>query len=463
MAERVEITDRESAEAWLKTRDHQTQVWFATRCALRALPSAENRFILSSDGLSLSTCRACLISSAASTCTASELYKLRVPARSAGFKMDIAGSARSAVDSLTTPVSISAAALAWSNGVSEISARDSSEYLNAVGNAERDANYPENWTALWFGGRIPEKIFDDWNSLKKAWEANDADWSFWIEWYEALLEGTWTNWDLIFRIATEVTEEQWNAGPVVVAERIREIEAEFLIEKLPQVNEIYETQEGLYEVRGMILDASKLMQSVLNRVSFALDTAVQSNMCDLNEMTLACRILREALAIGESDANAVEQYLRRASSLIKSGIESGKYAEDDETRFLIDVLDETALQLRGDHPEVADAYSTRLATRLREIDGEARVKTAVLIENMREGTGPVLNTRLELAAEVTRDGSSVEATVDAVKESGNTAGKITVLEQAKRAEGSGQMAMTKMAIRAQQLAEWVLGMISGGG
>lgn len=249
----------------------------------------------------------------------------------------------------------------------------------------------------------------------------------------------------------------------MVAERIKEIEDQFLLGALPQVNEVYETADGLYEIRGTILDTSKLMDSVLNRVSFALDTAVQSNMCDLNEMSLACRILREALAIGEGDANAVEQYLRRASALIKSGIESGKYADDDETQFLISVLDETALQLRGDHPEVADAYSTRLATRLREIDGESRVKTAQLIENMRDGTGPRLNAGLGLAAEVTRDGSSAEATAEAIKESGNTAGKIGVLERAKRAEGSGQMAMTKMAIRAQQLADWVLGLISGGG
>jgi hypothetical protein len=38
VADRVEITDQTSAKAWLETQDHQTQVWFAARCALRALP-----------------------------------------------------------------------------------------------------------------------------------------------------------------------------------------------------------------------------------------------------------------------------------------------------------------------------------------------------------------------------------------------------------------------------------------
>ena len=59
--------------------------------------------------------------------------------------------------------------------------------------------------------------------------------------------------------------------------------------------------------------------------------------------------------------------------------------------------------------------------------------------------------------------TSVEAIAEAVKESGNSAAKISILERAKNAEGSGTMAFTKMSIRANQLVEWVTSLISSAG
>jgi hypothetical protein len=103
---------------------------------------------------------------------------------------------------------------------------------------------------------------------------------------------------------------------------------------------------------------------------------------------------------------------------------------------------------------ISAAAAKRLATRLREIDDARRLKAAELIEDMREGTGPNLSTRFALSAEITRDGSSDTATADAIKESGNHAGKISILERAKRAESSGGMALTKIGMRAQGFAEW---------
>ncbi|MEP1611536.1 MAG: hypothetical protein ABJL72_06380 [Roseobacter sp.] len=309
---------------------------------------------------------------------------------------------------------------------------------------------------------MPRRLQQGWRALKKQWDEDEADWSFWVEWYEAILNGTPLPWELTHRIALEVTDEEWDAGQVVVAKRIEKIRADWLTSSLPQVNEVFEMEDGRYEIRGTIADTSKLMTSVLDRVSFALDTAVQSNMCDLNEMSLACKILRQAILVGDDDANTVEQFFRRASDLIKAGVASGKYAEDDETSFLTYTLDETALQLRGDHPEVAQAVATRLATQVGELEATQKIKAAELIHDLSAGSGPRLATEFELSSEVIQDGSSAQASADALKESGNNAGKISILERAKNAEGSGPMAMTKMGIRANQLVEFVTSLISGG-
>jgi len=75
MAERVAITDEDSAKAWLETQDHQTQVWFATRSALRALPGLGTWGDATTSGLAFAVCRMTLISAAMAALRQSTLKK----------------------------------------------------------------------------------------------------------------------------------------------------------------------------------------------------------------------------------------------------------------------------------------------------------------------------------------------------------------------------------------------------
>ncbi|MBL3559687.1 hypothetical protein [Rhodovulum sulfidophilum] len=67
------ITDRESAQAWLKGQPHQVQVAFATRCALRALPAIMSDKDAALRGLALPVLRAILTSRVAGTCPTPEV------------------------------------------------------------------------------------------------------------------------------------------------------------------------------------------------------------------------------------------------------------------------------------------------------------------------------------------------------------------------------------------------------
>jgi hypothetical protein len=256
---------------------------------------------------------------------------------------------------------------------------------------------------------------------------------------------------------------EWEAGQTVVSARIRDIQDNFIIQSFPQAEQVFENADGFYDVRGGTVDLSKLVGSVLNRVIFALNTAVQSNSCDLNEMSLACKILRHALEHASRDPNTLEACLRNASSEINAGLESGIYGEDGQIRFLIRTLDETALQLRADHPDVAQASEARLKQRLREIDHTKQLELAQRIDAMQEGSALRLRQEFGLAAEITRSGTSIEAKAEAIKQSANRAGKISLSERAKQTEGSGWMSATKVGLRAKDLVDMVIGMLSGGG
>lgn len=97
--------------------------------------------------------------------------------------------------------------------------------------ASNDAREPKSNGPLWQDDNIPDLLADSWAALKEQWAEDDADWSFWIKWYEGILNGTPMPWELTHRIALEVTEKEWEAGQTVVAARIAEIRARYDLEQ----------------------------------------------------------------------------------------------------------------------------------------------------------------------------------------------------------------------------------------
>ncbi|MEO0379183.1 MAG: hypothetical protein AAF252_02870 [Pseudomonadota bacterium] len=315
-----------------------------------------------------------------------------------------------------------------------------------------------------------EKLFGD-NLRTNELNTHVLDWwypnqpeetEFWKRWYKGFLVGAPLNWEFQRKVA-QIDDSTWDQGIKAVANAIREIEAHFLVESLPQIEEVFQADSGLYDVRTSFSDPIVLIESIENRVRFALGLAVESNACDLNAMSTAAKVLRHALDNCLDDPNALEQFLRRASDMIKARIADGSFSGDDELGLLTKTLDEMALQLRADHPDVAAAVDARSEQSVRELDDARRLEGVKLIEGLREGTEVRLNAELGLASETVQDGSSSKATADALKQSGNRAAKISISERAKKAEGSGAMSALKIGMRAEKLVEFLTNLISGGG
>ncbi len=239
---KVEITDEESALAWLETQDHHTQVWFASRCALRALPALGDWSDATKSGLAFATLRTALISDSASACRPEMMTSFRRAARAAISATRSVNSAETGTRSadLAAMSARSAALCAVSAALSAHSAARSavSASLSAcsteptalsviVSPMSQDASDLTIDSPLWPDKFLPDALRDDWDALIQQWKEDDADWSFWVEWYEAILNGTPMPWELTHRIALEVTEGEWEAGQSVVAERIKEIRREW--------------------------------------------------------------------------------------------------------------------------------------------------------------------------------------------------------------------------------------------
>lgn len=82
--------------------------------------------------------------------------------------------------------------------------------------------------SLW--ARVDSPLQEQWNRTRRDWTVPDAPFAFWLRWYDSVLDPRLHPAfpdEMLFRVATEIDNDTWDAGPEAVADAIREIEAEY--------------------------------------------------------------------------------------------------------------------------------------------------------------------------------------------------------------------------------------------
>jgi hypothetical protein len=242
---------------------------------------------------------------------------------------------------------------------------------------------------LWEPAQMPEWLMGGYANLTASWAVDPATWAFWARWYQGMLDGKPLDWELQRAVAL-IEDEVWQAGPEAVAERIRDIEAAFIVEKLPQAEEmVFDAETGTFEIHPIEISDERLIATTFQQVDFALRTALQSN-CGLNTNSTASLYIRQTLDNCRDDPNAIEQNLEIAASDIGTGLASGTYYEDSRLTALQAVLERAVLDMRANHSVVAEAWKKRTAFVLRSLKAEQ--KRFVLESTM--AVAPVLGNRL---------------------------------------------------------------------
>lgn len=430
---KVEITDRKSAEAWLEGQPHQVQIWFATRCALRALPALQREPDEKFDHLAFASFRAILISAAAATCPATKIIQLRSAAHSAADSAYSAAAASAAASAAYSAVY--SAAVPAASTFNAVDSADSAAYATfatvyAAASSDGNAGTNEKWTPLWPAEKMPENLSDLWSELKITMQATPEKWAFWLEWYEALLRGDWQNWDLILRIAKEVTEDQWDAGPERVAERIKEIEDQYWADKLPQ-HEILEADpiSGKYTVKAQPFEPADAVERWLVQIEFATSLAIDSNSNDFNRMSTAFKFIDHSLTNCRDDPNAIEQNLGVAHGILAGNLSDPDFHKDDAVKALAQVVGQIQIQMRADHPDVRKAWEKRIAQKLRETDRETKLLAAKAIRSETARTDGRLTTEMELDAEAVASSGSEDAAATSLRRAGGRSAKMNALDR----------------------------------
>ncbi len=263
-------------EEWLKDKPKEWMQVLANRCALRVMPvlgSAIKHSNLSEviiNQLTLATMRASLTSEVATFSSALEVKGFAntaarvadaagstvAPAHSvfvAGSALDLGAARAAGAAVIVSARAIDAPSLTYDAALKTISAYIAPHGKNAadaVGLAnvaagaadtalEHDVRWLQNHggyeyspqnllsTPLWQGTNNP--LLLEWGSLKESLKSFDANWQFWIDWYQSKLDGTLhpgltqvQQDELYYQIAT-FPNELWEEGAEAVNQRIAEL------------------------------------------------------------------------------------------------------------------------------------------------------------------------------------------------------------------------------------------------
>ena len=246
MARAAEIRDRDSLEVWLKEQGREAAVWIAFRAAARVLP-VWWQWTLSDEAREremtpLPVLRAVLTAGEAAKGHISEVKKAAlqfsysihqgIDSTRATLSYHAANMAVRVSSSVHEPIVLSAALSAEAVDFSDAIFTDSDIWEAVSADAEAlEAGEDLSRAPLWPGDNPLES---KWQTVRRR--ATGPEWRFWLDWYQALLDGTPSRNPALWRDIALIDDEIWQQGPKAVAGEIAKIEEKYrLLKKLHDV------------------------------------------------------------------------------------------------------------------------------------------------------------------------------------------------------------------------------------
>ncbi|WP_185804891.1 hypothetical protein [Pontivivens nitratireducens] len=213
------------------------------------------------------------------------------------------------------------------------------------------------------------------NPLQAEWAAFRAQleqrpgYTFWIDWYDGLLQGRAQNWDMLRDIAL-IAPDVWDEGAEAVAVEIAKIEARYVEQATPLAEDIVWNPERrrLHVVPRPITEVS-LFNTILNTLRNAVADmrAALAASNSLYEMANVLPQLDRLLAQYADDPQQVHDDMLRAILDIDMLIVENPLLDSRAVRKLRNTLESNATNVRAWVPDVEKAVLARTALQLREM------------------------------------------------------------------------------------------------
>ena len=283
----VDFLDEEKVIDWLETQCAEVRSAIASRAALRVCANISRAEPDKLPPLALAVFRATLTSTVRGLGRTADVEWLRYASASAAAAVNIL-SARPALPALY------AADSAAHSGLSAKSARSAARSVALSAHSSRTAAHSARSNAsqdtrnarlsnfaepLWQEIHAPPEIAKNHQDFTAFLSSDRATWGFWHDWYLAMWEGRFTDWDLAIEVA-KIPNDVWGEGPEAVAAEIAKIKARRALE-----SEIASLKAQLRRAHAVEAPAHRLHNNP--------PEAIENDQQIRNEITLIWDLLEE--------------------------------------------------------------------------------------------------------------------------------------------------------------------------
>jgi hypothetical protein len=398
-ADVIDIRDYNSCLAWLEalhrnpySEQAEARRWVilvSHRAAMRALPRFWKRNLNSRphEAVILQSLHACLFSGeaavsgslrsplAGATYVEEQLFANACPsaksAAAAACTTSFENAARFAADALINAV-VESAYYAARKGLGTIESPPAQEEISLIRSDGRalQSGLALEAQPLWPPGHPWQGL---WENLRPEVLRQEADWSFWVRWYDKAMAGEPQDWSLLKEIAL-IPPVDWDKGPEHVNSIIADKIAQRASELTPYAEEIVVTVEGHFDVVPLAQEPPATIQAVCDAVS----TAVERIMARMGSGNLYAMIHEDLVDLQEAVQLYCNHPVRLHDELGSVWRSLNRRLDEELPRGdrLLDhlerVLDDAQIDLRREYREVDRAHRSRTAVRLRRFEGKAR-------------------------------------------------------------------------------------------
>jgi hypothetical protein len=318
-----------------------------------------------------------------------------------------ARSARSAALSATSAANSAARSAALSaNSAARSAARSAATWdSKPQGGAFGDLNNRK----LWAGAEVPAAVQSAHDTFL-TYLADDPNWRFFHDWYLAMWDGMWRDWDLAIEVA-KIANDVWNAGLEAVGAEIKRIEARLKTNIGPRLRK---NPDNKWEIEPDVVIEQEPIEFAIAQVEVTLTAVLSGNANNgLTETSDETLLIRSACSLHRDNPSVVATSFWNACMSLQRNI-GDIYPKDASLLALKNVLYTSVEELC----EQSDLIRTRigklaaLETRRyptpKERKGLAQVSQAVE-EDMTQDALAVLQSDIDIAVDTDKPPRAVRA------------------------------------------------------
>lgn len=372
----VDFSDHDKAVAWLETQNVEARYTLCSRAALRSFGSFSPLSGIKFERLTLNSFRAAITSSACGKGAEFEVDVLRSAAAAARTAAGITGrsTASRKVDEAAYYTARSAGSAAVA-GISTSSAIRAIQYSvdRRVSNVEAASSLDEYGSSpLWPEESMLGYIAENHSLFLQKLNSSRTTWGFWHDWYLAMWEGRFTDWDLAIEVA-KIPDGIWNEGAKAVAVEIDKIRASRLDAALPQAETVeFDSATQRFSARPIPVEKTDLIGATLQQVQDSLEDVLASPSNGLGNSSREVRVIERTLRKYGNNPQQIEMGFVSAHAGMTRQIIVEELPASEENLALQSALEEGAVAIRATHPDVAENRAILTKRKFEELSQEQK-------------------------------------------------------------------------------------------